>query len=102
MPVVDSAVAPALRTMDIGGCGSRLALRLAGTTWILYPVTSNRHMTPRSRGAMRPGYACILRPGKTRAWGMPGAQCTRSLACEINKAHERSHHRSTGVTRHSP
>src|SRR6202790_5199720 len=32
---------------------------------------------------------------------MPGAQCTRSLACEINKAHEHSHHRSTGVTRHS-
>ena len=32
---------------------------------------------------------------------MPGAQSTRSLACEINKAHERSHHRSTGITRHS-
>src|SRR6266446_645117 len=32
---------------------------------------------------------------------MPGAQCTRSLACRLNKAHERSHHRSTGVTRHS-
>jgi hypothetical protein len=32
---------------------------------------------------------------------MPGAQCTRSLACEINKAHERRHHRSTGITRHS-
>ncbi len=28
---------------------------------------------------------------------MPGAQCTRSLACELNKAHERSHHRSTGT-----
>src|SRR6266446_3093131 len=28
---------------------------------------------------------------------MPGAQCTRSLACEIDKAHERSHHRYTGV-----
>src|ERR1700680_1893819 len=40
-------------------------------------------------------------PRKTRAWGMPGAQCTRGLACEINKAHERRHHRSTGVTRHS-
>src|ERR1700720_4825597 len=38
---------------------------------------------------------------ETRAWGMPGAQCTRSLACEINKAHERRHHRSTGITRHS-
>jgi hypothetical protein len=29
--------------------------------------------------------------------GNAGAQCTRSLACEINKAHERSHHRFTGV-----
>src|SRR6202165_4028921 len=27
---------------------------------------------------------------------MPGARCTRSLACEINKAHERRHHRFTG------
>jgi hypothetical protein len=28
---------------------------------------------------------------------MPGAQCTHSLACKINKAHERSHHRFTGT-----
>ena len=28
---------------------------------------------------------------------MPGAQCTRSLACKIKQAHERSHHRFTGV-----
>src|SRR5712675_2636745 len=27
---------------------------------------------------------------------MPGARCARSLACEINKAHERSHHGHTG------
>src|SRR6266404_2738136 len=33
---------------------------------------------------------------------MPGAQCTRSLACDRNKAHERSHHGHTGITRHSP
>src|SRR3979490_1358341 len=32
---------------------------------------------------------------------MPGAQCTRSLACKIKKAHERSHHGHTGFTRHS-
>jgi hypothetical protein len=32
---------------------------------------------------------------------MPGARCTRSLACEKNKAHERSHHEFTGETRHS-
>ena len=33
---------------------------------------------------------------------MPGAQCTRSLACDKIKAHERSHHGHTGITRHSP
>src|SRR6266436_6170887 len=27
---------------------------------------------------------------------MPGARCARSLACELNKAHERSHHGHTG------
>ena len=32
---------------------------------------------------------------------MPGARCTRSLACKMKRAHEHSHHRSTGVTRHS-
>src|SRR5213083_2680404 len=30
---------------------------------------------------------------KQRAQGKPGARCTRSLACEIKIAHERSHHR---------
>jgi len=33
---------------------------------------------------------------------MPGARCARSLACEMKKAHERSHHGHTGNTRHSP
>src|SRR2546422_2076168 len=28
---------------------------------------------------------------------MPGAQCTRSLARKMDKAHERGHHRSTGT-----
>src|SRR5260370_36202958 len=28
---------------------------------------------------------------------MPGARCTRSLACELNKAHERSRHGHTGT-----
>src|SRR6266446_5928332 len=43
-----------------------------------------------------------VRPTNQRAQGMPGAQCTRSLACDRNKAHERSHHGHTGITRHSP
>src|SRR5258708_29222918 len=33
---------------------------------------------------------------------MPGARSTRSLACEVKKAHEHSHHRFAGFTRHSP
>ena len=33
---------------------------------------------------------------------MPGAQCTRSLACKIKQAYEHSHHGHTGTTRHSP
>src|SRR6266481_4748610 len=33
---------------------------------------------------------------------MPGARCTRSLVCDKNKPHERSHHGHTGTTRHSP
>src|SRR6266478_2104125 len=39
---------------------------------------------------------------KSEGAGMPGAQCTRSLACDRNKAHEHSHHGHTGITRHSP
>ena len=33
---------------------------------------------------------------------MPGAQRTRSLACENLKAHEQVHHRSRRFARHSP
>src|SRR6266581_3475169 len=42
-------------------------------------------MTPRSRGARRPSCARTVRPRKQRAQGMPGAQRTRSIACEIKK-----------------
>src|SRR5690349_3161617 len=37
--------------------------------------------------AMHDGFA----RKKTRAWGMPGARCTRSLAWEKVEPHERSH-----------
>ena len=30
---------------------------------------------------------------------MPGAQCTRSLACELKKAHEQNHHRFSRIIR---
>src|SRR6202035_2614068 len=32
-----------------------------------------------------------------RAWGMPGARCTRSLVCSVLVAHECSHHGRTGT-----
>jgi hypothetical protein len=35
-----------------------------------------------------------------RAWGMPGARCTRSRACRIVSTRV-SHHGRTGITRHS-
>jgi hypothetical protein len=61
-------------------------------------VAQISHTTPRSRGVIRPRF-CKNRSrlDKQRAQGKPGGQCTRGLACEINKAHERSHHRFTGV-----
>jgi hypothetical protein len=37
----------------------------------------------------------------TRAQGKPGARRTHSLACEMRKAHERSHYRFAGNTRTS-
>ena len=47
------------------------------------------------------GFARVLRGSvgalrKQRAQGMPGGQCTRSLACKIKQAHERRHHGHTG------
>jgi len=36
-----------------------------------------------------------------RAQGKPGARRTRSLACELKKAHEYSHHRFAGFNRPS-
>ena len=33
---------------------------------------------------------------------MPDAPCARSLVCELEKAHKRSHHGHTGNARHSP
>jgi hypothetical protein len=50
---------------------------------LLLAMTSSPDMHPLSRGAMRPSSAKTVRPGKQRAQGMPGASCTRSLACEF-------------------
>jgi hypothetical protein len=55
-----------------------------------------------SRGRQaRPELCSRHVPRNKRAQGKPGARCTRSLACEVNKAHERSRHRFTGFTRPS-
>jgi hypothetical protein len=55
----------------------------------------------RDRSFPRRNSARVLQnitPQKQRAQGKPGALAgTRSLACKMEEAHERSHHRSTGI-----
>jgi hypothetical protein len=52
-------------------------------------------MTPRSRrGFFARGFVRNVPPIKKRAWGMPGAQCTRSLAGRKNVPHQQSSPRS--------
>ena len=67
-----------------------------------------RRFAPRNDAQIRLGIPAAQRARvlqifpPMRAWGMPGAKCTRSLACEFfGNAHERSHHRFTGTSRHS-
>src|SRR5258707_6567688 len=50
-----------------------------------FPISN---MNTHSRGTRRPSFAKPFRPEKQRAQGMPGAQCTRSLACKIKQAYE--------------
>src|SRR5258705_13986952 len=54
---------------------------------LLLAMTSNPDTHTHSRGAMRPRF-CINRShlDRQRAQGMPGAQCTPTLACEIKKS----------------
>ena len=55
-----------------------------------------------SRRQMRPSCARILHPSKNEGAGNTGcAAGTRSLACEMEKAHERSHRSCSRNTRHS-
>ena len=58
-------------------------------------ISNSQDARPHSRGAMRPDFARNLRPIKQRAWGMPGAQCTRSRACSVVNTRV-SHRRSPG------
>ena len=62
--------------------------------------TDTRHAQTLAAQCAR-GFARAVPPSK-RAWGMPGAQCTRSLVCEVvvQNAHEysqRSHRKSPGI-----
>jgi hypothetical protein len=61
----------------------------------VFPV-SDKHSRPAARCA--PAVQVALAP--LRAWGMPGARCTRSPLCKGRKHRGRSH-RYTGITRHS-
>jgi hypothetical protein len=47
----------------------------------LLAMTVNSKHTFAPRDAMRPSRAQIFRP--MRAWGMPGAHCTRGLVCTL-------------------
>jgi hypothetical protein len=60
---------------------------------------SRTRMRVLSRGARRPGCACIFRP--KRAWGTPDAQCTRGLVCNCSGRTHTSNNEYTGITRRS-
>src|SRR6266436_7899607 len=46
----------------------------------LLAMTSKRESTTSRRGAPE---SCVYLPPQRRAWGMPGAHCTRSLVCTL-------------------
>ncbi len=66
--------------------------RCAGMTDFRYRSAISRRDAPELR--MNPS------PRKQRAWGMPGARCTRGRACRVESTRV-SHHGRTEITRHS-
>jgi hypothetical protein len=44
---------------------------------------------------------CIYLSPPLRAWGMPGARCTRGLVCNCSDRTHTSNNEYTGITRHS-
>jgi hypothetical protein len=58
-----------------------------------------RH-SPKQERARRDPQERARRDPQTRARGMPGARCTRGLACSVENTRV-SHHRFTGTSRHS-
>ena len=66
------------------------------------PHSPQEAHTSASRGARRaPGVCQKSSAPKKRAWGMPGAQCTRRLVCLGSGRYAHELYRSTGITRHS-
>jgi len=58
------------------------------------------HIRLRARGAMRPRLHLSSAPW--RAWGMPGAHCTRDLVCTLHWVRKHtSNNEYTGNSRHS-
>ena len=87
MLVVENDVAPALPTTNIGGYGSRIALRLSGTTKIVLAARCARSFAFRWPSA------------RWRAQGRPGARRTRGLVCNV---HLENAHTSIQVWRRHP
>src|ERR1700730_17299960 len=72
-----------VENIDGGGYGSRVALRLPGTTWIdsifKQPKQDTRlHLAARCARVVHEPFAQKNRGRR----GMPGARCTRSLVCD--------------------
>jgi hypothetical protein len=96
------SLAPRITGSPAGAC-HRAAIR--PTRWramtaegVAHSCSSNA--TSRPRGAMRPSRAFIFRP-QIRAWGMPGARCTRGLVCNCSDRTHTSNNEYTGIARHS-
>jgi hypothetical protein len=83
-PIVLVAEAEAFCPTNAGGYGSLLSQGRRGRI----RLSNNRHdFAP--RGATTPE-SLHLSLAPSRAWGMPGARCTRSLVCSVLVAHEYS------------
>jgi hypothetical protein len=57
--------------------------------------------TTRSRGAMRPSFACTSALSNKRTQGMPDARCTRGLVCKLCEKLRTRAYRSAEALRHS-
>jgi hypothetical protein len=55
--------------------------------FIFQTASKAKDTRPRSRGAMRPRFCKTMSLENKRAQGMPGASCTRSLACRKKTKH---------------